>query len=206
MSDKKQQILDQSVKLFAKNGFEGTSIRDIASAAEVNIAMIHYYFGNKEKLFECLVESKAGATRGILDGIAQNEKINSLEKINLIIETYVNRIFSHREFHRAIHQELMLGTREGLQDSIVNLLFPNALIIKGIIDTGIKKGDFKKVDPELTVATMMGTIHQILLSRKYCNRFIHREDQYIPYDDPLFRKRVIDHMKLLMKNHLEKNN
>ncbi len=204
MSDKKQHILDHSVGLFAKKGFEGTSIRDIAAAAEVNVAMIHYYFGNKEKLFEHLVESKAGVTRGILDGIAQDQTMSSLEKINLIIETYVNRIFSHREFHRAIHQELMLGNREGLQETIVNLLFPNSMIIKGIIDAGIKKGDFRKVDPELTVATMMGTIHQILMSKKYCNRFINREDQYIPYDDPVFKKRVIDHMKQIMKSHLEK--
>jgi AcrR family transcriptional regulator len=204
MSDKKQEILDKSIGLFARKGFEGTSIRDIASAAEVNVAMIHYYFGNKEMLFKQVVEHKAAATRGILDIIANDTSLNSIEKINQVIETYVSRIFSHRDFHRVIHQELMLSDRAELQESVVNLLYPNSLIIKSIIESGIRKGEFMKVDPELTVATIMGTIHQVLLSRKFCNKFINREDDYIPYDDPAFRKRVIDHMKQLMRKHLEK--
>jgi AcrR family transcriptional regulator len=204
MTDKKQHILNQSIGLFAKKGFEGTSIRDIASAAEVNVAMIHYYFGNKEMLFKQLVENKAAATRGILDNIANDKSLSSIQKIDQIIETYVDRIFSHRDFHRVIHQELMLSDRVEAQNTIVNLLYPNSFIIRSIIDNGIRKSDFKKVDPELTVATMMGTIHQVLLSRKFCNKFINREDDYIPYDDPAFRKRVIEHMKNLMRNHLEK--
>ena len=204
MSDKKQEIINRSIGLFARKGFEGTSIRDIASAAEVNVAMIHYYFGNKEMLFKQLVEYKAAATRGILDNIANDKSLSSIDKIDQIIETYVNRIFSHRDFHRVIHQELMLSDRVEAQNTIVNLLYPNSLIIRSIIENGIRKGDFKKVDPELTVATIMGTIHQVLLSRKFCNKFINREDEYIPYDDPAFRKRVIDHMKYLMRNHLEK--
>jgi AcrR family transcriptional regulator len=204
MSDKKEHILNHSIGLFARKGFEGTSIRDIASAAEVNVAMIHYYFGNKEKLFKSLVEFKAAATRGILDNIANDKGLSYIGKIDRIMETYVSRIFSHREFHRVIHQELMLGNREALQESIVDLLFPNSLIIKSVIEAGIRSGEFKRVDPELTVATFLGTIHQVLLSKRFCNKFINREDQYVPYDDPVFRKRVIDHLKHLMKHHLEK--
>ncbi len=48
-NEKQLQILEVAEKLFAANGFDGTSIRDIASEAEVNIAMISYYFGSKEK-------------------------------------------------------------------------------------------------------------------------------------------------------------
>lgn len=37
--------------LFANQGFEGTSIREIAKAAEVNVASVNYHFSNKENLF-----------------------------------------------------------------------------------------------------------------------------------------------------------
>lgn len=49
-------ILDAARGLFAERGFAGTSIRSIAQAAGVNLAMVHYYFGNKEKLYGRVVE------------------------------------------------------------------------------------------------------------------------------------------------------
>lgn len=49
-TDKK--ILYSAEKLFADKGFAATSTRDIAKSAGVNVSMISYYFGSKEKLFE----------------------------------------------------------------------------------------------------------------------------------------------------------
>ena len=46
----KDRIIDVAVDLFSKRGFKGTSIRDIASAAEISIPNIYHYFGNKEGL------------------------------------------------------------------------------------------------------------------------------------------------------------
>ena len=63
--DKKEIIISTAMKLFAQKGFEGTSVREIASGADVNPAMISYYFGSKEKLFENLVEDKAGFLKGV---------------------------------------------------------------------------------------------------------------------------------------------
>ena len=53
-------ILDAARDLFAKHGFAGTSTRGIANAAGVNLAMIHYYFGNKEQLYRKVVELQFG--------------------------------------------------------------------------------------------------------------------------------------------------
>ena len=47
-----QKILFTAEKLFAEKGFYATSTRDIAKSAGVNVSMISYYFGSKEKLFE----------------------------------------------------------------------------------------------------------------------------------------------------------
>ena len=46
------RILEAARKLFAEEGLDATSTRAIAEAAGVNLAMIHYYFGSKEKLYE----------------------------------------------------------------------------------------------------------------------------------------------------------
>src|SRR6478735_177801 len=164
--DKKEHIIREAMELFAKKGFEGTSIRDIASNAGVNIAMINYYFGSKEKLFESLLENKTTYTRDILAGIAKDPALSEIEKIDKVVEGYVTRIFSGRMFHRVIHQEMMLSQRDSLQQSIVDMITPNALVIKEIIEKGIKKGEFKKVDSTLTMSSLIGTINQVLLSKK----------------------------------------
>ncbi len=57
MSDSaKAKIIEVANKLFAEKGYEATSIREIASRAEVNLASINYYFGSKQGLFEYMVE------------------------------------------------------------------------------------------------------------------------------------------------------
>lgn len=205
MKDKREHIISTAMKLFAEQGFEGTSIRDIAEKADVNVAMVNYYFGTKEKLFEKIVEYKSASTRGVLDEITNNKSLSSFQKIEAIIDSYIERLFTHRVFHRLIHQELILNQRESLQSSIVNSLYPNSVIIKNIIENGIKKGEFKKVDPELTIATLIGTINQILLSKKFCNKLMCKPDDYVPYDDIKFKKRVSVHLKQLMHAHLLNN-
>jgi AcrR family transcriptional regulator len=50
-TDSKHKIMEVARVLFANQGFEGTSVREIAKAADVNIASVNYYFTNKENLF-----------------------------------------------------------------------------------------------------------------------------------------------------------
>lgn len=52
----KQKILKAAIKLFAENGFEGTSIRQICKEANANICMISYFWGGKRELYNGIVE------------------------------------------------------------------------------------------------------------------------------------------------------
>ncbi|MBS1566953.1 MAG: TetR/AcrR family transcriptional regulator [Bacteroidetes bacterium] len=193
-----------AMELFAEKGFEGSSIRDLAARAGVNVAMVNYYFGSKEKLFESLVEHKASYTRGVLDEIVKNPSFSQIQKIDAVIETYVGRLFSHRTFHRVIHQEMMLNQRESLQQAIVDIVFPNTVKIREILESGIRSGEFREVDTTMVIATIIGTINQVLLSRMMCNKLLNKEPSYIPYDDQQFRDRVMGHLKGMMRNHLLK--
>ena len=53
--DTKQRILDVAERLFAENGFAGTSLRRIIAEAEVNLAAVHYHFHSKEGLLEAVL-------------------------------------------------------------------------------------------------------------------------------------------------------
>ncbi|MHC4430992.1 MAG: CerR family C-terminal domain-containing protein [Planctomycetota bacterium] len=47
----RDRLLGAAEQLFAEQGYDGTSIRDLAAAAGCNIASVNYYFGGKEKLY-----------------------------------------------------------------------------------------------------------------------------------------------------------
>jgi len=49
--DTKRKIIDAANELFAREGFAGASVRDIAKLADVNLASINYHFKNKEGLY-----------------------------------------------------------------------------------------------------------------------------------------------------------
>jgi AcrR family transcriptional regulator len=110
-TDKKEHIINIAVELFSTKGFEGTSIRELAAKAGVNIAMVNYYFGSKEKLFEALIENKVAYMKGKLEELVANKSLSEIEKIDVIIESYVERLLSQPAYHRVIHQELFVNQR-----------------------------------------------------------------------------------------------
>jgi AcrR family transcriptional regulator len=54
--DTKEQIISVAKRLFAERGFAGTTLRNVISEADVNLAAVHYHFGSKEELFRAVVE------------------------------------------------------------------------------------------------------------------------------------------------------
>lgn len=200
--DKKEHIINIAIDLFAEKGYEGTSIRDLASKAEVNIAMINYYFGSKEKLFEAIVEYKSSYLRERLEEITNDTKKTDIEKIDAVIDHFVHRLLTNHKYHRVIHQELLLLQREKLHSTIIKSFSKNKELIKGIIENGMSKGVFRKVDPELTIVTITGTINQVMLSKSMCSIIMERGDDYDMYTDETFKKRIIQHIKQLIHAHL----
>jgi len=74
--DLRQSILDSAEALFSRHGFYGVTVRQVASEAGVDTALIHYYFGAKRELFESvfarraeiLNEARLTAMRAYVDG------------------------------------------------------------------------------------------------------------------------------------------
>jgi AcrR family transcriptional regulator len=61
--DRRQQLIDTAMNLFARNGFSGTTTREIARAAAVNEAIIFRFFPHKDDLYAAILERKSGDAR-----------------------------------------------------------------------------------------------------------------------------------------------
>jgi AcrR family transcriptional regulator len=60
----RQRIIDAAIQLFADQGFDATSVRDITTAASCNVAAVNYHFGGKEKLYVEAARSLLGDIQG----------------------------------------------------------------------------------------------------------------------------------------------
>lgn len=56
--DTKTSILDAAEKLFARNGFHNSSLREITGLAKVNLAAVNYHFGGKDALLQAVIERR----------------------------------------------------------------------------------------------------------------------------------------------------
>jgi len=118
LNEKQIQILQVAEKLFAEKGFDGTSIRDIAREAHINVAMVSYYFGSKEKMLESLIFSRTSDMKLQLESLSK-EAISSIEKINKLIELYIFQINKNKCIYQILHFELTSKKRE-LRSQIVH--------------------------------------------------------------------------------------
>ncbi|MBI4556989.1 MAG: TetR/AcrR family transcriptional regulator [Candidatus Hydrogenedentes bacterium] len=108
-ADTPQAILDAAEELFASQGYHGAGTRAIAQRAGANLALISYYFGSKEKLFEAVVER----------GLAEIEKTvtaatpvgGDTDDLFEITRRLVAALLSHRLFLRVLFADLLVGPR-----------------------------------------------------------------------------------------------
>src|SRR5260370_10536697 len=59
-SDTKTRFRDAAERLFGKNGFAATALRDITAEAQVNLAAVNYHFQSKESLIDAIIERRLG--------------------------------------------------------------------------------------------------------------------------------------------------
>ena len=202
--DKKEHIIQKATELFSEWGFDNTSIREISQKANVNVAMVNYYFGSKIKLFESIIEYKSIYLKTKLEELLANTSLNEMDKINVIIEEYTTKILSNPHFHRVMHQELLLNTRPEMIAIIKKLFAKNFQIIKGILEDGMKKDIFRRVDPALIISTLFGTINHFMQN----TILFDLEDAGATdfQNDETLSKRVVNHLQQLMQAYLLKDN
>ena len=166
-NDKQIQILEVAETLFAEKGFDGTSIRDISKIAKINIAMISYYFGSKERLLESLLFYRTSDLKNQLDHLIQ-EELEPIDKINKLIELYINRINKNKGIYRILHFEFNSEKRAKSLAAFSELKKGNLKTLETIIEEGQKKGVFRKnVIVPLLTPTILGTFFHFQMNKPF---------------------------------------
>lgn len=91
----KEKIKQAAQEIFLKKGYSATRTRDIADASGENLALISYYFRNKENLYRIIMMETMGAFLNTMVPVLNNESTALEEKIELLISNYID-LFTQR--------------------------------------------------------------------------------------------------------------
>ncbi|MEU4326827.1 TetR/AcrR family transcriptional regulator [Nonomuraea dietziae] len=84
-------ILKVATQLFAALGYDGTSTRQIAEAAGLNIATVNYHVGGKRELYLAVMERAHQAERGALErAIAETEGADPVTRVHQLADRYLD--------------------------------------------------------------------------------------------------------------------
>ncbi|MCF2447126.1 TetR family transcriptional regulator [Dyadobacter sp. CY345] len=203
---KQLQIIGVAEKLFAEKGFSGTSIRDISQEADINVSMISYYFGSKEKLIEALFETRSRDFVNRLESLLLNVDLSPMQKVNLMIDGIVDRLIEKQCFHNVVVREQLAGSRTPIISELLTVMkTKNLRAMEGIIQEGQKLGVFTTdVDVLMLSTTLFGTLNQAISTQPFYRHINQLEDLSQDELDNHLKRKLSIHLKKLFRAVLDK--
>lgn len=200
-ADKRQVLLQVAERLFAQHGFEAVSVRQLATEAGTNVAMVSYYFGSKDGLFQELIASRFPYTRGFLEGLVANKELSPWEKLAQTIDMYVDKFFAGRAFHCVIMREMSLQQRPEHVNLITEHMGRNMELIRSMIAEGQEKGVFRYVDSEFTIVTLFGAMTSYVNNRALVCKLLNEPNPENIFSDA-HKARLKNQIKSMMQAQL----
>ncbi|KPK84072.1 MAG: hypothetical protein AMS27_10965 [Bacteroides sp. SM23_62_1] len=171
--DTEKKILEAAAKVFMLKGKDGASMQDIADEAGINRPLVHYYFRNKDKLFDAIFNNLLGK---IMPGIVAifMQDIPITKKFEFFVEKYTEVLKEMPFLPFFIFQEISLNP-----DRLVSL------IEQGGLDTSVTLPDLSKrleelgikyMDPRHLIANLIGMVIFPFVARPIFQRLGFKND------------------------------
>ncbi len=159
------EVLDAALELFMEKGFETTRVEDIARRAGLSKGSVYLYFSSKEALLEGLVQRAVVPVADNALSLAHSAGDDPKAAIVMVLRTLAERFSDPR----LVAIPKIVIREATVVPAVANMYRAHVLdraipVISGLISAGIAKGQFRPVDPELTVRSIVGPIlaHMLL--------------------------------------------
>ncbi len=164
--DVRLRIMEAAEELFASKGFAAASISDISAAADVNRALIYYYFKDKQDLYNSILrDGEQSMLRIAMD--AYSSERTAFARLQKFITNFSRVRIEHENFGRIILRGLVDSAPEitsHLDESFTKM----SEILKLIIEEGIESKELRSVDPAMMVHTIHGLVHSLYMFQCKC--------------------------------------
>jgi AcrR family transcriptional regulator len=155
--DTEQKIKEAARNIFQEKGFAATKTRDIAEAADINLALLNYYFRSKKKLFDLImVETMQSFFSGIIK-ILNNEKTSIKEKIQDFVDNYIDFLSENPNVAHFIINTVRESPDEYVQKIGLLDLAKDSAFFKSFQDAVLKK-EIPAINPLHLLLNLMALV------------------------------------------------
>ncbi|MGF2411677.1 MAG: TetR/AcrR family transcriptional regulator, partial [Ferruginibacter sp.] len=140
------RLLAAAKKVFTTKGLAGARMQDIADEAGINKAMLHYYFRDKDKLFEVIFLEEANKFFPKINKIFESD-MPLFEKIEQFVNEYIDEMLENPYLPWFILNELNRDADQFLSKIWDIKNRPNPAKLLQQIEREVKKGTIKKISP-----------------------------------------------------------
>ncbi|HVB98055.1 MAG TPA: TetR/AcrR family transcriptional regulator [Candidatus Dormibacteraeota bacterium] len=166
------RILAAAEESFAAHGLAGARTERIAAHAGVNKAMLYYYFGSKQNLYRAVLRHLLDQL-GHMAAPGQPAPASPRERLVAFVEGYFDFLASHPNYLRLIQREVMES--KGEIDWIMREYYRPLLDrLIGLIESGIRRGELRRVDPQQAAFSIMGTTASYFAAATIWSRYFGR--------------------------------
>lgn len=157
----RETILLAAIDEFATNGFAGARTENIAKNAHVNKAMLHYYFHDKENLYDAVLETLYGSLQDIETLIQQISEapLNSVQYVHVFLRIILAKHGSpsSRAFRSILAWELAAG-QNNLKRVAQKYMIPRIATMTELIKRGIAAGELNCENPTFAVWSLISQV------------------------------------------------
>jgi TetR/AcrR family fatty acid metabolism transcriptional regulator len=159
LEDKRRQLLDAAVRVFARKGYHSSRVGDIAEEAGVAHGLLYHYFKSKDQVLEAVFHENWSLLVARIESVEETDEpaADQLRHISAI----VLRTWLHLpDVVRVVIQEF--GRSPELAERIGELTLPIDALER-VITRGIENGEFRKdIDPTFAATVVYGSIDELL--------------------------------------------
>lgn len=147
-----EKILNAAKKVFISKGMAGARMQDIADEAGINKAMLHYYFRNKEQLFETIFSKLTHGFWAQVTSIFESDDA-LFDKIRSFCRVYIEKVIENPYIPLFVLYELNQRSA-----SIVKKMFhqkPSPVKLMLQVEAEVKAGNIRPIHPAQLVMNMI---------------------------------------------------
>ena len=151
-SNTEENILRAATSIFQKRGLAGARMQEIADEANINKAMLHYYYRSKQKLFEAVFMQAFKKLVPHINGIF-NSEVSVFEKIRRFVDSYISFVVDNPYLPTFLIQEINNNPEFAKTFFSVNIA-PEPILFVQQISAEIKNGVLMPIDPKLLLLNL----------------------------------------------------
>ncbi|MBI4830442.1 MAG: TetR/AcrR family transcriptional regulator [Candidatus Lindowbacteria bacterium] len=160
---RRQQIFEGFFECLSMGGHEQITIKDIARAANVSYGVMHYYFKSKKEIVFAFVEDYVGQQEELLRSLISASD-SPWERLRKIISFLIDKFIFDQKVNRVfLNLYQMASNDEEIRNCMKNSYAHYRKIVQDVIEFGISRGEFARVNPEKSALLFVGCIEGIWL-------------------------------------------